>query len=77
MDIDLDPLNTERPAPPTVAPTRRRHRQRSASPTTRKTKAMRLSDRALIAFCLVQEARQIYPAEDDCPIGAATCGKRS
>jgi hypothetical protein len=77
MDIDLNPPNAERPIPPATPLLQNRHRQRTASPIARMTRPTRSIDRTSIAFGFVQEARQIYPAEDDCSIGAVARGKRS
>lgn len=74
MDSDLNTPNARPAVRPAKTARAQQHRQRSPLRTRRANTTMRVIDRAAIAFALVPEARQTYPAEDDCTTRAAAHG---
>jgi hypothetical protein len=76
MDIDLNTPNAERTALPAIvaAPKRTQNRRRRPLSICHSSRPTGSADRALTAFAPVPEARQTYPAEDDCATHCAGAG---
>jgi hypothetical protein len=68
MDIDLNTPSAERTALPAIvtAPERSRALRRRPLSICHSSRPVDSAGRALTVFAPVPEARQTYPAEDDC-----------